>query len=136
MIELKFAETHGPVFLTAGDKGYNLKNKLNVKERKGLKLQYDAETELMHVEYNGFKALVPSTNIVVMIPWDSEMSAPKTPDEPERVSADAVRDAQRADTPTGAPPTLKQGIKQSIDAQVSTPTDHVFAGPGKGKTRS
>lgn len=86
--------------------GTNLQMKLDPTKRTGLKLIYDrAEKELL-VSYNGKTAIVPASNVASMTPVSE---------------APAKEPAKEAVAP---PPT---------GAQASTPQDHVFARPGKGK---
>ncbi len=84
----------------------NLGTKLD-RERPGmssLKLQYDRKEKELLVTWEGQTAIVPATNVVSMM-------------EGEPIShLNAV-----------------QAPKGKIEAQVSTPQSHVFAGEGHGK---
>ena len=119
-IDLVFAEIHAPLFLL-GDKGKNLGTKLDVKAKAGLKLVYDRDEKELHVSYMGMNAIVPVTNVASML------EAPPKPKT--KLTAAEVKEAQKADTPTGAPKPFDPNA-----AQVSTPQSHVHAGPGAGQT--
>ncbi len=107
-LEIEFAELHNPLFLA----GTNLQMKLDPTKRTGLKLEYDrAEKELL-VTYNGRMAIVPSANVSSMTP----------------VATDPALYAK-----IGTDMSLAPKVKPT--AQVASPTDHVFAGPGHGKTK-
>jgi hypothetical protein len=58
LIELRFIDLHGPMFLA----GTNLGQKLNVKQRTGLKLQHDVNNRWFVVTYNSETALMPEVN--------------------------------------------------------------------------
>jgi len=107
-MELEYAELHAPLFLG----GVNLAAKLDPTKRVGMTLEYDrTEKELRIVleTPNGTKeTFLPSTSVLHYVP-----GTPKRPGGKPAVVA-----------PAGP-----------IVAQVSSPTDHVFAGLGKGKTK-
>lgn len=110
-IDLEFAELHNPLFLA----GTNLQMKLDPAKRQGLVLVYDrAEKELL-VYYNNKVAIIPSSNVSSMTPVNSAILG----------AAVAVP----------APVAAKPVHKGKINAQVSTPMDHVFGGEGEGKVR-
>ena len=88
--------------------GCNLGCKLDPHKRNGLKLFFDKEENLLEVHWNQEIGYVPMSNVAVMI---------KTPDLPEP-------------KPVPAPAPIGK-----VEAQVSTPQDHVFKGPGAGKTK-
>ncbi len=123
-IEIEFAELHNPLFLA----GTNLQLKLEPAKRTGLKLEYDrAEKELL-VTYNGKTAIVPTTNVSSMTPATKPVviavpsqQAAANMSDPER---DKIVAAQQA-----------AGKQPRVTAQVSGPHDHVFAGPGHGKSK-
>ena len=100
MIPIKRTELHTALFL--GGKNHGLK----IEAKAGLSLVYDrAEKELL-IEFNGEKAILPSSNVATMV----EMSS-------------------QAKMTAGSRPPMIMG---KIKAQVSTPQDHVFSdGPGK-----
>ena len=104
MIKIEFAELHNALFMA----GVNLQLKLDPKKREGMVLEYYREFKELHVKYKDKTAIVPTTNVSAMIPA-SEVD---------------VQDPATAQvTPMG-----------KVTAQVSSPMDHVFAGPGHGKT--
>ncbi len=109
-IDLDSAELHSPLFL--GGKNHQLK--LAATERTGVKLVYDrAEKELL-VSWRcplgkDHLGIVPLSNVAVMCPAKEDAEATKLQAKVEPV------------------------ILHKHTAQVSSPTDHVFAGPGKGK---
>jgi hypothetical protein len=106
-IELSYAELHSVLFLG----GVNHGLKLGDVYKKGHELIYDrAEKELI-VRFSDKKgdheAIIPLTNVASMHP---------------RKEAKPIPIEQALPQPTAR-----------ASAQVSSPTDHVFAGPGKGK---
>jgi len=106
-MELKYVILHTPLFLA----GANLSDKLDIRKRSGLSMDYDKKDGDLKVYYqppNHEKemAIVPLSNVAAMIP------------------ADPVRETQ----------VKKPEAKGPIKAQVSTPTSHVFEGEGKGQT--
>jgi hypothetical protein len=105
--EIKWAELHAPLFLA----GTNLQQKLDpTKGRAGLKMEYDEVKRHLYVTWNGQTARIPETSVLSMV---------------ERMPV-AVEQALDTSRPIIA--TLP------IEAQVSTPTSHVFAGLGGGTT--
>lgn len=84
--------------------GTNLHQKLDPKKRQGMVLQYDVEHDKLLVTWNNETAIVPLSNVVSMVAGESPKAAP--------------------------PPAPRIGV---VKAQISTPTSHVFDGPGKGK---
>ena len=86
--------------------GTNLQMKLDPSKRDGLDLVYDREEKELLVTYKDDTAIIPSSNVASMIPG--------TVVKPKAITHHAVA---------------------TIKAQVSTPQDHVFAGPGQGKTK-
>lgn len=119
-IDLRFAEIHAPLFLM-GDKGVNLGSKLDPAKRKGLVLTYDREAAELLVSYQDMNAIVPVTNVVSMLEASGNSG---------KLDLDVVRRAQKADTPI----VVTTQVAKPIEAQVSTPQSHVFAGPGAGQT--
>lgn len=103
-IELTFAELHSPLFLGGTNHGM----KLGDAYKKGHVLVYDrAEKELVVTDAKGNEAIIPLTNVACM--WPRKEAKP--------ISIEKA---------------LPQATARA-SAQVSSPTDHVFAGPGKGK---
>jgi len=105
MIDIEFAELHNPLFLA----GTNLQMKLDPNKRTGLKLQYSREYKELHVTWLERTAIVPTTNVSSMTPYEKQGAV-----EPVAVPA--------------------RSMFKKITAQVDTPMSHVFAGPGAGKT--
>lgn len=105
MIVLEFAELHSSLFLAGA--GINLGLKLDPTKREGLSLKYDRENQELLVSYAGKTAIVPTTNVVVMIEGDPALK-------------EIVKPAPQFTTRVGA--------------QVDSPMGHVFKGPGHGKT--
>ena len=89
--------------------GTNLGLKHCPKKRVGLILAFDRDFKELLVTWNGETAHVPEANVSL---W---------------IEADPVA---KLVTEQPAPP------KGKVTAQVATPQDHVFSGPGGGKTRS
>lgn len=113
-VELEFAELHAPLFL--GGKNHQLK--LTAGAKTGIRLVYDrGEKELLvyWTSPNGkaHLAIVPASTVLSM--W------PKTLDEPIPIKP--------------KPPKVERPTARAT-AQVSSPTGHVFEGPGKGKSRA
>lgn len=98
--EIVWAELHSPLFLA----GTNLSQKLDIKKRPGLVMQFDEEKHQMYVTFNGNTARVPEPSILSMVEGKAE--------EPKKAPA----------------------VRGPIKAQASSPHDHVFAGPGAGDT--
>lgn len=114
MIELEFCELHGPIFV----KGTNLPPKLVVGDapgqRRDIKLFYDRSHREVHVHFKDKIAIVPRENVASMVE--------KTADIPTFKGLAESLD-RTANT-----------VMEKMTAQVDTPQNHVFAGPGKGKT--
>ena len=104
------------VQLHAGDSmffaGKNFQTKLDAKRDLGLKLTYDTEEKELNVQYAGQTTQVPSTSIFHYQPIKGN------------------EDIKAVKTHTNH--AMKKGISS---AQVQTPTDHVFKGPGAGQTK-
>ena len=89
--------------------GASLGTNANVASRSGLKMVYDREEKELIITLNGIKAIVLPSNIISMIPAQ-EVPA-KGPAEPPKAT------------------------KPVKTAQASSPTSHVFAGPGAGVSK-
>ncbi len=85
--------------------GTNLGQKLDPTKRSGLGLVFDNEKKRLIVSYSGKIAQVPEPNVAYWIEG-----------KPQVEEKTAMKKVQ-------------------FSAQVSTPQDHVFAGPGGGKAR-
>lgn len=102
--DIDWAELHSPLFLA----GTNLGQKLDPRKRCGLKMQFDEEKRHLYVSYAGCTARVPEPSILSMV---------------EQVSTPKVVEPTAPVPPPGLYP-----------AQADSPTSHVFAGKGKGRT--
>jgi hypothetical protein len=108
-IDLAFAELHTPLFLSNINFGIKLYNK----QAKGeLDLVYDRDEKELLVTCKGVLAIVPTPNVVSMTPKTKKI---------EMELAPAMANQHKTE-------------KVPLNAQVSTPQDHVFA-KGPGKTR-
>lgn len=85
--------------------GTNLGQKLDPHKRQGLRMEYDEDKRHLYVSYNEKTARIPETSILSMV--------------------------EKTATVIELPPQPKP-TKPAVDAQVETPTSHVFAGLGKG----
>jgi hypothetical protein len=109
MLELEYAELHGPFFL----KGTNLPAKLVVGDgpgkRRDIKLFYDRVERELYVHFKDTVGIVPRENVACMVEKGAELIelSKKTP-----IAAQA-----------------------RVSAQVEGPQSHVFAGAGHGKSR-
>lgn len=119
-INLSFVELHSPLFFA--EKNWGQKLEL-AKVRSGTiritEMIYDrADKELClrgQSDKGFFEGFVPSSNIISYTPLPEGLGALKAP------IAELVN-------PLVNPP------KAKVKAQVGAPNDHVFAGPGAGKT--
>lgn len=122
-INLEFAELHAPLFHA----GYNLGLKLDPKQRKDLSLVFDQETNELLVTYNGKTSHVTITSIHSYVPASLPASV--------QVSmAEKLKDAQKNYVAPVPLPTQPAAAFDATMAQVGSPHDHVFAGPGGGDT--
>lgn len=106
-IPVELAYLHGPHFHAFGQTGKNLSERLDTRATKDLHLMYDDEAKELEVTWGGRTAHVPDSNVRSYFPF----------------------------VDGHAPVAKKITPMQSIKAQVATPMDHVFAGPGGGKTK-
>ena len=74
----------------------------------GTTMRYCREHKELLVHHNGEDGIIPSTNIALLVPFKPKVKA---------VAAVAA------------------GPNPAIKPQAETPQDHVFAGPGHGKTK-
>lgn len=104
-VKVEYAQLHTPLFLA----GTNLSEKLDTRDlkRRGLALHFDENKRRLIVQYNGRTANIPEGNVASFV----------LPDPNAKEKVIPVR-------PVG-----------QISAQVSSPQDHVFGGPGKGKSK-
>lgn len=118
-VELSFAELHTSLFLG----GTNWGLKLYKKQPKGeLLLAYDRQAKELLIKHKKDIAIVPSSNVASMTPM---------PESLEEVN----EEHGKAPNPL-VPAKAKPGPKPNLSAQVGSPSDHVFQGPGAGKTVS
>lgn len=75
--------------------------------RSGLVMVYDTDKQMAYVTFNNQTAMIPTASIASMIPTKTE----------EPATAPKVKAARPA-----------------VNAQVSSPTGHVFGGEGHGKS--
>jgi len=122
MIELEFAELHGPIFLN----GTNLGPKLIVGDgpgkRRDIKLFFDRDHRELHVHFKEKLGIVPRENVAMMVENCSSFKPPET----VRRMVEAQKEtfaSQIASTPY-----------EKVTAQVDSPHHHVFKGEGHGKT--
>ena len=123
MIELEFAELHGPIFIN----GTNLSPKLipgdGPGHRRDIKLFYCRKERELHVHFKSKIGIVPRENVALMV----EKSAKSKMDEVgygfTKVSEDPVGYAFVPTQPV-----------DKVTAQVDSPMHHVFKGEGHGKT--
>lgn len=111
-IPIQFANLMKPLFLNRRNFGEKLENKID------LVLEYDTQRKELYVQYNGRVAIIPSSGLASIEPTN-----------PEDVGYNGGK-FQPVKT-HGSHPTIA-GI---ASAQVSSPHDHVFAGPGNGKVK-
>jgi hypothetical protein len=124
MIELEFAELHGPIFV----KGTNLPAKLSLGtapgQRRDIKIFYDRNHREVHVHFKDKIAIVPRENVATMIEKASSDILKK--DRDEWVSAGIGIEPDYYNE--------KEKVNKKT-AQVDSPMHHVFAGEGHGKLR-
>lgn len=123
-LKLTFAELHTPLFLG----GKNLGLKLSNTPLTNLDLVYDQIEKELWVTYNGKIGIIPTSNVVSMTPHT--VSLIKNDEELCGVEVEKPKEPKPLH-PMKRPKKI-QGHDYS-DAQVSTPTSHVF-GEGPGKT--
>lgn len=111
LVDIGFCHFHGPVFFARK----NFKEKIDVRSDKGpdgsaLSMRYDRDEKEMILRCGDHEAFVPSSNIVSFVPLHAAKKIPLIQ------------------------PTSNVSANPSINAQVSGPHDHVFAGLGSGQT--
>src|SRR5271165_1106186 len=101
-INLVFAELHTPLFLGGRNFGLKLDNvKFN-----GLELVYDQTEKELWITHNKKTAIIPTSNVVSMTPGEVALIG----------ATEEVRQ------PAASP----GKFRTKVNAQVSTPTSHVF----------
>lgn len=108
-INLKFSELHTPMFLA----GVSLGNKLDTAKRSDLKLVYDRDQKELIVFFKGQVAILPSSNVVSMTPYNAQ---------------DVGVDFDTVESPKPEP--QKVVPHKPIKAQVSDPVRDKVFGPG------
>lgn len=109
MIPIWFAELHSPLFIGTRTTGKNMGLKLF--NEKGVTLVYDTVEKELLVSYQNVTSHLPTTSVHCYQPMTAE-TANKT----------EIKEV----------PVIPH---KKIKAQVSGPTDHVFAGEGSGVVR-
>lgn len=110
-VTVGFAHLHGPLFFARK----NFKEKIDVRSDKGpdgtpITMEYDRTEKELVIRCGNHEAFIPSSNIVSYAGLDSVKKIPQV----------------QTTTNVSANPNL--------NAQVSGPHDHVFAGLGQGQT--
>lgn len=111
-IKIQFANLMKPLFLNRRNFGEKLEAKID------LGIEYDMNRKELYVAYNGRVAIIPSSALASIEPVNTE---------------DVGYDGESFQ-PVKAPVSHPM-VSDIGSAQVSTPHDYVFAGPGKGKTK-
>lgn len=115
MIELEFAELHGPIFIA----GTNLSAKLIPGDgpgmRRDIKLAYCRDERELYVHFKSKVGIVPRENVALMVEKKKE----------------SKKEARLAESKAAQEPEV---MHEKITAQVDSPMHHVFAGLGHGKT--
>jgi hypothetical protein len=115
LLPITWAELHSPLFLG----GTNLGQKLDPAKKTGLKIARNVDERIIYVVYNGCCAEIPEA---AFQNWN-----------PDGKRKDEVLAAVNAAVPDKikAAPSPSHTPGRPIEAQVSTPTSHVFAGEKK-----
>lgn len=140
MLPIKYAELHTALFLGGTNLGLKLITS-GLGRRTGLSLSYDRANKELLATFNNATAIIPTTNVASMVVGDSTEEASPTPPvltHPGEVGAQLAQaqTEQRMQTQGISTPTSKNkntpkvNSNPSASAQVSTPTSHVFQGPG------
>ncbi len=101
--------------------GTNLQLDLDTEKRTGLRLLDDSQEEVVYVHFKDEIIKMPYTNISSITPTNERQA--ELADIFTKVFA-----GEKVEKKNTAP-----GVR--VQAQASSPQDHVFAGPGKGKTK-
>jgi len=118
-IEISRAELHGPIILGGKNLG-TMNNKLTASN--GVRMHYCRVHHELHIHCNGDDGIIPSANIALLVPVKHKAKVEAVNSNPIRTIVDTSK--VQVGTPGGP-----------VKAQVETPQDHVFAGPGHGKTK-
>jgi hypothetical protein len=127
-INLSFAELHNPLFLAGTNWGQKLVPNMGAKGK--LELVYDRTEKELLVKTKGKVAIVPCASVASMTPVDihKDISMDKEVAQTMDVVASPVIPPMLAKGKPGPKPKVNP-----VNAQVSGPHDHVFAGQGVGK---
>lgn len=107
--KIQWAELHAPLFLA----GVNLGQKIpSAKHKSGFAMEYDEAKRHLYVTYNNATARIPETSVLSMV---------------EAKDGGVITTDNLIDH-------IASVAAKAMEAQVETPTSHVFAGPGKGQT--
>lgn len=104
-VAVELAHLNAPHFHITGK---SLGDRLDTRTSRELKLEWDDETKELAITWGGRTGYAVSSNVKSYFPFEAIPIQSAAP----------------------APPKLEKRT-----AQVSTPMDHVFAGPGAGKTK-
>lgn len=110
-IAIELANLHSPHFHMSGIGGKNMGDKLDVRSARDIKIEWNTETKQLEVSWNGRIGLIPESNIKSMFPQEATV----------------------IEMPVNKSSPIRKETRST--AQVETPQDHVFAGPGAGKTK-
>jgi len=110
-VTVGFVHLHGPLFFA----GKNFKDRIDIRADKTpdgqpLSMEYDRTEKELVIRGGKYESFIPSSNIVSYSPIESVKKIPQ------------------------AQTTTNVSANPSINAQVSGPHDHVFAGLGQGQT--
>lgn len=137
MIAIKIAHMHSSLFM-----GGSLGKDIDASKKTGMKIWHDINRNLLFIQYKGMTGVAHTWELLepfdcadygldkegktpsAVVPF---LSSPMT--SPHQVAAKAQLENPTLDAPK---PRGRPAVKS---AQVSTPIDHVHAGPGAGKTR-
>ncbi len=124
--EIIWAELHAPLFLA----GTNLGQKLDPKQRGGVKMEYDEAKRHLYVTYNTKTCRIPETSVLSMVEGEQK----QTLKDRIAVGQSHMAERQMLDLPPQQGVIVNAATRMAVDAQVETPMSHVHAGPGHGHT--
>lgn len=120
MRTIKRAVLHNTLLLG----GANLQMNLDIARRTGLKMIYDEKEELLYVYNNGEFVDIPRESVAQMFREDPSALVSVF----EETFNMVINYAKKAAV------VVVNKVKGKLSPQASSPMDHVFAGPGAGKT--
>lgn len=115
-LDVIFVHLHNPLFFARKNWGEKIDIRNTAKGK--VSLVYDRDTEELEIKCEGSTAFIPKSNIVSYEPM------------PQEVEVQAIKLLE----PVINPLVNKAKPGPKTKAQASSPTDHVFAGAGAGKT--